>query len=274
MLEEAYLEKTVTGEPSPLKKRHLKFSGTKNFRDLGGYRTTDNRTVRWGVLYRSDALHKLTNADHKHLTMLMVERIIDFRAAHEKEHEPDRLPVEMRERVVEIPIMDSSTKVWHESRDEFVKNLKDMDPVKYMVETNVDLVLHFAPEMQQFFRELLSVEGRPIVFHCAAGKDRTGFTAALILRILGVPQETVMADYLLTNQYFLAAYKWNLLFARLMKGKRFAEVLIGFMEAHPMYLLAAFEAMDREFGSFENYVHNGLGLTEAQIEHLKKLYLE
>jgi protein-tyrosine phosphatase len=274
MLEEAYLEKTATGESSPLKKRHLNFSGAKNFRDLGGYRTADNRTVRWGLLYRSDALHKLIDADQKHLAALMLERIIDFRAAHEKEHEPDRLPVELSERVVEIPILDSSTKVWHESRDEFVKNLKNMDPVKYMVETNVDLVMRFAPEMQQFFGELLAAEGRPILFHCAAGKDRTGFTAALILRILGVPQETVMADYLLTNQHFLAAYKWNLMFARLMKGKRFAEVLKGFMEARPIYLSAAFEAMDREYGSFENYVHNGLGLTDAQIDHLKRLYLE
>ena len=274
MLEEAYLEKVVTGESNESKKRHLDFSGTKNFRDLGGYRTADNRTVRWGVLYRSDALHKLTNTDHKHLAALALDRIIDFRAEHEKEHEPDRLPTELSKRVVEIPITDSSTRVWHESRDEFVRNLKTMDPVKYMVETNAELATRFTPEIQQFFRVLLSVEGCPILFHCAAGKDRTGFTAAVLLRVLGVPQETVMEDYLLTNQYFMFTYKWSLILLQLTKGKRFANVVKGFMEAHPAYLSAAFEAMDRKYGSFENYIHNGLELTETQVEHLKKLYLE
>jgi protein-tyrosine phosphatase len=274
MLEEVYLEKVVSWEFSGSKQRHLDFSGAKNFRDLGGYRTADNRTVRWGLLYRSDALHKLTNTDHKHLTALMLEHVIDFRVEHEKEQEPDRLPVELSNRIVEIPIADSSTRVWHESREAFVKNLKNMDPVKYMVETNVELATRFTPEIQKFFRELLAVEGRPILFHCAAGKDRTGFTAAVILRLLGVPQETVMADYLLTNQYFMASYKWSLVLLRLTKGRRFAESVKGFMEAHPLYLSAAFEAMDHEHGSFENYIRHGLGLTETQIEQLKKLYLE
>jgi len=274
MLEEVYLEKVVSEESNESKKRHLDFSGTKNFRDLGGYRTTDNRTVRWGVLYRSDALHKLTNTDQRHLAALTLDRIIDFRAEHEREHEPDRLPAELSKRVVEIPITDSNTRVWHEARDEFVKNLKTMDPAKYMIETNAELATRFTPEIQELFRELFSAEGRPILFHCAAGKDRTGFTAAVLLRVLGVPQETVMEDYLLTNQYFMSAYKWSLVLLRLTKGKRFANAVKGFMEAHPSYLSAAFEAMDRKYGSFENYVRNGLELTETQVEHLKRWYLE
>jgi len=274
MLEEAYFEKAVNGETIQSKKRHLKFSGTKNFRDLGGYRTVDNRTVRWGVLYRSDALHKLTDADHKSLSALSLDRIVDFRAEHETEREPDRLPVDMGKRVVKIPILDSSTKVWYDSRAEFVRNLKNIDSTKYMLETNAELATRFTPEIRQFFHELLSAEGRPILFHCAAGKDRTGFTAALILQLLGVAPEIVLVDYLLTNQYFLDSYKWSLILLRLTKGKRFTNVVKGFMEAHPTYLSAAFEAVNREHGSFENYIHNGLGLTEAQTEHLKRLYLE
>ena len=73
-------------------KRHLIFSGVKNFRDLGGYQTLDGKTVRWEKLYRSDDLHKLTNSDLKHLAALDLDRIIDFRAEYEKEVRPDRLP--------------------------------------------------------------------------------------------------------------------------------------------------------------------------------------
>jgi protein-tyrosine phosphatase len=106
------------------------------------------------------------------------------------------------------------------------------------------------------------------------GKDRTGFAAAIILQILGVSQETIMEDYLLTNQYFLPSYRWNLMFAQLVSGKQFAAVVQGFMEARSEYLWAAFETINREYGSFESYVRSGLGLTEEDVEHLKSLYLE
>ncbi|HEU0295389.1 MAG TPA: tyrosine-protein phosphatase [Anaerolineales bacterium] len=274
MLEEIPYELAALDQVRDSKIRLLPFAGTRNFRDLGGYQTTDGRTIRWNVLYRSGALHKLTDADLHHLSALMLDRIIDFRAQHEKDQEPDRLPANAEIRVIGIPILDSSTQTWHDSRDEFVKNLKSIDPVLYMIRTNMELATRFTPEFKLFLHELLSASGRPVLFHCAAGKDRTGFAAAILLRILGVPQEVVMQDYLLTNQYFMSAFKWNLALARLLKGKQFAAVVQGFVEANARYLSAAFAALEREHISFESYVHNGLGLTEQDIERLKGLYLE
>ena len=257
------------------KKRRLDFTGAKNFRDLGGYRTVDGRAVIWGILYRSDQLQKLTNADLNYLTALVLDRIIDFRAVHEKEEAPDRIPSNSDIRIVEIPILDSSTEVWRDTHDQLIKdNLKNIDSVKSMIETNIELATRFTPQMRQFVHELFSASGRPVLFHCAAGKDRTGFAAAILLRILGVPLEVVMEDYLLSNQYYLSAHSWSLFLIRLMKGKRFSNVVKGFLEVRPAYLCAAFEAIDREFGSFEKYVHNGLGLTEQDIKHLRNLYLE
>lgn len=274
MLEEIYLEKAQMDKSGVPKIRLLPFAGAKNFRDLGGYQTLDGRTIRWNVLYRSDTLHKLTETDLHHLSALMLDRIIDFRAPHERDQEPDRLPGNAEIRVIGIPILDSSTQVWHDSRDEFVKNLKNIDPVPYMIRTNVELATRFTPEFRLFLDELLSANGRPVLFHCAAGKDRTGFAAAILLRILGVPHDVMMQDYLLTNQHFMPAYKWNLTLAQLMRGKRFAAAIKGFMEANPAYLSAAFDAIDREHGSFESYVGNGLGLTEQESERLKNIYLE
>lgn len=252
--------------------RCLPFSGTKNFRDLGGYQTTDGRSLRWCVLYRSDSLHKLPHADLKYLAALNLDRVIDFRAEHEADREPDRLPNGLR--LVKLPMEDSSTKVWHEAREEMVKNLKTLDPVHYMIQTNVELATIFTAGYRQFYQELLESNANPVLFHCAAGKDRTGFAAATLMRILGVPQDVIMQDYLLTNQYLLNAYKWNLFMAGILRGRKFADGIRGFMQADERYLSAAFETLEREHGSFENYVRDGLGLSEHDIERLKNYYLE
>jgi protein-tyrosine phosphatase len=274
MFDQIYLEKTETVWKVAQGLRHLKFSGAKNFRDLGGYQTADGGTVRWGVLYRSDALHKLTDTDLKHMSALCLHRVIDFRSEHEKQSEPDRLPEGMADRVVEIPILDASTKVWHDARDEFVKNLKNIDSFQCMVDANTDLATRFSPEMKRYVGELLASDGKPILFHCAAGKDRTGFAAAILLRMLGVPQETVMQDYLLTNEYFLASYRFALVLMRLLRGEKFASAVHGFMIADPAYLSAAFETMNQVYGSFEDYVFKALGLRARDLEKLRALYLE
>jgi protein-tyrosine phosphatase len=274
MLDKIVFRQTSNRQVGEVKNRRLPFSGVKNFRDLGGYQTSEGYILRWSLLYRSDSLHKLTSDDQRYLSALMLDRIIDFRAEHEKEKEPDKLPKDIDARIVEIPILDASTRVWHESRDELMKDATKIDPVQYLSQTNTELVTRFTPEMSEFIHELLSADGRPVLFHCAAGKDRTGFAAAILLRILGVPQETVMEDYLLTNQYFLSAYRWNLKFAQLVKGKKFAAVIQGFMEARPAYLGSAFATIDQKYGSFERYVHDGLKLTEQDVQCLKSYYLE
>ena len=254
-------------------RRLLPLRGAKNFRDLGGYETVDGRKVRWNVLYRSDGLHKLTDNDLKYISGLNLVRIIDFRAPHETDKEPDRLPEDVSVRVLKLPMEDASTMVWHEARDEMVKNMKTLDPTFYMKQTNIELATKFTPEYRLFFRELMASNGQPILFHCAAGKDRTGFAAACILRILGVPLETVMQDYLLTNQYFLDAYRWEMLLASVLRGRKFADGIRGFMRADKLYLSSAFEALESEHGSFENYVRDGLLLGAQDVAKLKQYYL-
>jgi protein-tyrosine phosphatase len=275
MYDQIDLDFQIVERPFAEKKRQLAFSGVKNLRELGGYRTTDGKTIRWGVLYRSAHLQKLTDADLKRLADLALDRIIDFRAVHEKEEEPDRLPADADIRIVELPILDSTTELWHDARDHFMKDdFRNVDSAKFMIRTNIELATRFTPQMSRFIHELLAAKGRPVLFHCAAGKDRTGYAAAMILRILGVPMETVMEDYLLSNQYYLSTHSWDLFVLRLMKGKRFSQALKGFLEVRPAYLSAAFETINREFGSFEKYVRNGLGLSEHDIQLLRGFYLE
>lgn len=274
MLGRAIYGKLITNHEKLQNNHHLRLRGVKNLRDLGGYRTIDGKTIRRGVLYRSGALHRLTDKDLKQLSALDLDSIIDFRTTREKEIRPDRHPLETSIRRVEIPIMDSSTKVWHDSGREVVKSFTSSDSIKYMCATNHELATQFTPEMAQFLRALSSANGRPVLFHCAAGKDRTGFAAAILLRILGVPQDIVLEDYLLTNQYFLVSNRWGLLLMYLLKGRRYASMVKTFMQANPAFLNTAFDAIDHNHGSFENYVSCGLGLSPRDIEHLKDLYLE
>ena len=260
--------------PGKKHQRQLSFSGAKNFRDIGGYSTKDGATVRWNMIYRSDSLDKLTKADLKYFQALNLNRVIDFRSDNERERHPDNLPANWDIRRVNIPIEDMSTRVWHEERDEMIQNARKIEPAKYMLGTNMELATKFTPQYQQFYHELLSANGSPVLFHCTAGKDRTGFAAASLLRILGVSQEVILEDYLLTNHYLLSAYKWNLMVAGLVKGRHFANYIRGFLQAHPDYLTAAFKAAEQAHGSFEDYVRAGLGLNDKDVNRLKDMYLE
>lgn len=274
MLEQTQLKRSAPQQTRVRRERHLRFSGAKNFRDLGGYQAVDERTIRWGVLYRSDSLHKLTPADLRSLSALCLDRIIDLRSTYEKDLEPDRLPEELTSRLVHIPILDSSTGLFQNAREEFAKVIPTVDAANFLVTTNRELVTRFAAEMRQFIDILFSSNGRPVLFHCAAGKDRTGFAAAVFLRLMGVPHDVVMQDYLLTNQYFLSAYRWSLGMIRLVRGRRFAQTVREFMIAEPAYLGAAFKAIEERYGLFERYVSDGLGLAETDIAHLRSIYLE
>jgi protein-tyrosine phosphatase len=274
MIERTDPDKAIPGKSYEAKNRRLQFSGAMNFRDLGGYPTLDGRTVRWGRLYRSDYLKKTTKSDLAHLADLHIARMIDFRADAEREKKPDRLPADSGIQLVALPILDSSTKVGLVSRLQFVKDSSGIDPIKSMLQTYTELATRFTPQMSRFIHELISVNGQPVLFHCTAGKDRTGFGAALILRILGVPPGVVMEDYLLSNRYRIYGYRRILFVLRLIRGKKFTTIVKGFLEVQPAYLSAAFEAIEREHGSFENYLLKGLGLTGQDIDLLRDIYLE
>ncbi|MCZ2127366.1 MAG: tyrosine-protein phosphatase [Anaerolineales bacterium] len=253
-------------------KRRIYLWGARNFRDLGGYSVADGRKIRWGVLYRSGDLHKLTKNDLRKLESLNLTRVFDFRAEHEAQSRPDQLPQGARS--IRLPILDSTTKVWHEERDEMIKQMRTVNSADYLRLTNRELATQFTPQYRDFFRELLSADGEPLAFHCAAGKDRAGFAAASLLSLLGADWQIVVQDYLLTNRYLLDAHQWNLLFGSMVKGAKFTNVIRGFIKADAQYLSAAFDALNEKYGSFAGYVREGLQLSERDVNQLKETYLE
>ncbi len=236
---------------------------------------SSGQTICRGLLYRSANLHNLTDKDLQRLDRLSLKRVIDFRADFEKANEPDRLPMDSNIQILEIPILDTSTDVAL-SLEQQIKagKVDDINPTKLLIDANIQLATEFTPQYRRFVREVLAANGQPILFHCTAGKDRTGFAAAILLRILGVPQETVMFDYLLSNQYYFKPLRRNLIMIALAKGLKTACVIAGFLEVKASYLATAFETINWQYGSFDQYVHQGLGLTQEQVEHLQMLYLQ
>lgn len=255
--------------------RLLNFEGIGNFRDMGGYPTSDGRQVKWGVLYRTGTLAHSSNADLEGLDRLGLKTLIDFRSAAEKQEEPNRLPEPASFEVVEIPTLDDGNKAMV---GEIMARIESgdfdgFDPNALMLDANRQFATTFTPQFRQFMQTVLQADGAPIVWNCSAGKDRTGFASAILLRILGVPQDVVMQDYMASKHHSLDARKSQLRLLRVFKGEEAADkmtVLLGVEEA---WLKAGFDEIDATWGSFDNYVREGLQLSAADIAQLKSTYL-
>jgi protein-tyrosine phosphatase len=153
-------------------------------------------------------------------------------------------------------------------------NFSDFDPNQFMIDANRQLASSFTPQFSAFIQQVLDAEGQPIVWHCSAGKDRTGFAAAILLRMLGVSRDVIMQDYMLSREYSLAARQKELTLVRLLQGEEAAdklEILLGVEEA---WLQAAFDAIDEQYGSFDNYVDEALSLEDTDIARLRNTLLE
>ena len=256
--------------------RLLNFGGIHNFRDLGGYRSEDGRQVRWGRLYRTANLHGATDADLRALQQLGLAYLIDFRSDVEKQEEPHRLPDPRNFKVIEIPILDEGNNAMVGEVMERVESgdFSGFDPDDFMLTANRQFAGQFTPEFREFIATVQGAEGSPVVWNCSAGKDRTGFAAAILLRILGVPMDTVMADYMASDAPSLEARKNQLLLLRLFKGEEAAAKLGVMMGVEAPWLQAAFDEIDTSWGSFERYVAEGLQLTPDDIAALRQYLLE
>jgi protein-tyrosine phosphatase len=256
--------------------RLLNFEGIANFRDLGGYANEQGQQVKWGVLYRSGTFAHSSRADLQGLQQLQLATLIDFRSGGEKEEEPNQLPQPASFTVVEIPTLDEGNKALVGEVMERVESgdFDGFDPDQFMLTANRQFATEFTPQFRQFIHTVLDAGGKPVAWHCSAGKDRTGFASAILLRVLGVPQETVMRDYMESKQHALEARKNQLLLLRVFKGEEAADKLAIMMGVEEAWLRAAFEEIDARWGSFDNYVSEGLQLTDRDIAKLRNQLLE
>jgi protein-tyrosine phosphatase len=268
-------EDLYAGMPEHVKRRHLALEGAPNFRDLGGYRTADGHSVKWGLLFRSDNLAHLTDADLEKVAALGIKLVCDFRSEPERQAEPDRLPAANPPAVAALPIGAESFMV-KDLRERIASgDLDGLDLREMMLEANRQFATRHAPQYAAMFERISQPANLPALVHCTAGKDRAGFASALILTLLGVPLETVMQDFLLTNHYTAAATRRRLRMIRLFSLFRTdAVALRPLFGVEPEYLAAAFEAIDKAHGDFETYRRDALGIDDAELAAFRELALE
>ena len=244
----------------------LEFERIENVRDMGGLTRLDGKLIREGRLYRTGHLHHATKSDIRRLEALGVACVVDFRDYGEVRRSPDAdIPGAKYLHLPALPPLDSlfppyGTATPKQAHEAF---------------TSLYRYLGLSPEAMEaytaFFRELLALEGQPVIFHCTQGKDRTGVAAILLMSALGFERETVIEEYMRTNQ-FMQGVLDGMIRTRVSEDEMaVAREVFWVFEENVRYY---FHCIEVEYGSMETYLELALNLGPEEIERLKEYYLE
>ena len=242
--------------------RFVNLQGARNFRDLGGYETQDGRRVRWGHVFRSDELTDLTDADVTLVGNMGIRVVCDLRSESRREAAPDRLPASNAPTTLNLDISGATS-----GRRSSWTDWSDEGAEAQMAEGYALRIRRAGPLYGRMLDEMIGPDNRPFLFHCQAGKDRAGTGAALLLLALGVPEETVVEDYLLTNQvYERASVAPATRAAELGVSTKVMEVL---MSARSVFINTALDEMTAMSGSADGYIRQEVGLSGEERDRLR-----
>lgn len=236
--------------------------GQSNFRDLGGFVTEEGRKIKNGLLFRSGALNHLTDHDLDTLTDLNIKTILDFRDKKEAKKSQDRCPGGAVYKNVPINVGNTSRVFFWL----FLRRTKKI--TNYLLKANRTFVKEFSEEFKEYVRLISDRDNLPLVFHCAAGKDRTGFAAMLFLSAMGVSRKDIVENYMDSNMY---NKEYIELITNMMAERGFnTDALGAVLKVEESYINTALDIIDNEYGGPVNYLKEVLG---ADIEQLKQIYL-
>lgn len=240
-------------------------SGVENFRRIDGYTTLGGKKVKPNMLYRSAKLDKLDDEGIKTLDMIGVRTIVDFRDDVEVEKHPTRYT---KASIVHIPIINGDIK---HHLAHFIEEATQEDATKLMCKLYKELVTDCGEQYARFFNLLLNPAHYPILFHCTAGKDRTGFAAATLMSLLDVNFSDVIDNYMQTNGE-LKSYNGDERISQLPENLQ--QILTVMMSADRRFIETSFETISNYYGSIQTYFSDGLGISLEQQRTLKQLLLE
>lgn len=262
---------SADGRTQLVAERVLPLEQGSNFRDIGGYRTQDGRTVRWGVAYRSGAMPLLTEADYALLGQLDIGAVVDFRSLEERE--------------VAADLIDDRTGALFLSNDYSIAPLMAGYASGDGENTYAGMELLLVPQLRALFDRLLAQDGT-VVYHCSAGQDRTGMATAMIYDVLGVDRETILTDYHLSTALRRPAFEMpdldpaehpdNVIVQYYMaaraRGQTTAEPL--YTPTGQSHLAQFFAHLDATYGGTAGFLQQHLGLSGPQIEQLRTVMLD
>ncbi|WP_370979497.1 tyrosine-protein phosphatase [Agaribacterium sp. ZY112] len=265
------------------KLRHIELEGQANFRDIGGYKTIDNQSVKWNILYRSGELPRLSDKDLTKLDSLEITTVVNFLTNDEiNARGQDRLPEGVNELFFPISgeAENNLAKVVLEARQ-----TADFSNVPVELNTEVHRLLVGDAAREQYanlIRVASDPENHPLVFHCSHGVHRTGTATAILLAALGVPWETIRNDYLLSNTYRKEEVEKRISELQNMAAEKQGippskvdmTNINAFYILEASYIEASLDEIHKTYGSMENYLHKGLGLKDKDVEELRNALLE
>ncbi|MBC1357234.1 tyrosine-protein phosphatase [Listeria booriae] len=257
---------TVIGE------RTIPLEGCFNFRDMGGYVNTAGKTVKWGKLYRSSLLTNITEKDKDTLEKLGVSWICDLRSTSEIAAKPTPALAHIKNR--HIPIGTAKNESTESQKIDIPDDHRVYEP---LMGESYRVFVQSKDGFREIFNDIIEKEEVPFLFHCTAGKDRTGVLGALLLKLLDVPENTILADYELTNQYAdnILGEMQGLVNAFSNSEKKIdLENFRPMAEARPAYLEIAFDEMQKEYGSVDAYLEKGIGITPSEKAKFQTMMLE
>lgn len=256
--------------------RLLPIEGTRNFRDLGGYEVADGRTVKHGLVFRSDNLAHLSEAGMAALTALELKVITDLRSDKEREQEPDKLPdtTPVPEYAV-LPINDRPVDIRKMSRKIIMGRVDEEEVMTLLDHRRFVTNPKHRESWGNWLRSLAEDENTPHLFHCTSGKDRTGYGSAIFLLALGANKDTVMEDFLFSNAVLKGYNDATIAGIEKKIGKRDSlEIIRKIMGVSQETMEATFAEMEAQYGSVDAFIEEGLGIDASTRAQLQNKFLE
>lgn len=250
--------------------RIVSFTSGHNFRDMGGYPAAGGMMTAWARLYRSGTMVELSDEDHEVLHKLELRLICDLRSTRERTVRPSRLPAV---RSFEVWARDHRT-----SAADVVEAIQSPEAHEgsgreLMIELYRDLPYEQSESYRILFRRIAESH-LPLVFHCTAGKDRTGVAAALLLELIGVERQAIIDDFTLTDRFFDNLRRLILADPEMAALANYEQRLWEpLLRADAAYISTMFEAVEQRHGSTEGYVREVLELGEDEIQAIRKALL-
>lgn len=245
-------------------KRLVPVKGAHNFRDVGGYKTTDGREVKWGKVYRSASINHLTDDDMALMESKGIKTVIDFRGKAEAAAAPDRLNPN-----TDYTLSPAGSDSLPNPK-QIAELLKNGDFLIKMY--GEEGLKYFGDRYRPMFVKLLTLDNEEaLMYHCTGGRDRTGMATALFLYILGVPKDVITEDFVASNVYLKPIMGSMLKPLSQMSGLSEEEVEHQ-MALRPELLKAFFEAISKQYGSIENFMLVEMGIGSKEITLLKANY--
>lgn len=257
-------------------RKKFQFDKLYNFRDIGGLKTVDGKMMKPGILYRSDDLSRLTQKDMAKLQEYNLRLICDLRTVNERKSKSYDIPQGWDLRVVQVPIHHGSQDF---TRFQFFRFLvgksNDIDFEKIIRDFYHCMATERTAEIKEVFTFVAQTGHVPALIHCTGGKDRTGFIAALIQLSVGVPRETVIEQYVMSNDLIKPRMKKIERFIRFMSlwqvsPERIKPMLVVRRE----YLEDVLDYILEQYGSIENYLVGTCGIEEKTIKDLRNMLVE